>query len=196
MNATDFVVFEGARLVARGDLATVLPTLKQRFDEDAGDNALVFDVASGKQVDFDLRGCTDEVLARASGAQEPRGPGRPRLGVTAREVTLLPRHWAWLEEHPSGASAALRRLVEDAMKANPGAQAAQRTRDALSRMLTALAGNRPHYEEASRALFAGDLARFESLVAAWPKALRSFAVERARLALAPESTRASGSDLG
>jgi len=94
--------------------------------------------------------------------------GRPRLGVVAREVTLLPRHWDWLASQPGGASAALRRLVDEARRHDAGPDARRRTQEAAYRVMTALAGDRPGYEEATRALFANDLDRFNQLTAAWP----------------------------
>jgi hypothetical protein len=180
-----YLAFAGPRRVAAGPLRDVLPVLKHRFDEDRSDLVLVFDAATGRQVDFDLRGSVDEVLERAAQAQR-RGPGRPKLGVTSREVTLLPRHWEWLEQQPSGISASLRRLVEQAMAVHPGKERARRMREALSRILTALAGDRPGFEEATRALFAGDTARFEALVERWPKDLREHAVREAREAARAE----------
>jgi hypothetical protein len=173
--------FAGTRLVASGALRDVLPVLKRRFDQDRSDLVLVFEVETGRQVDFDLRGSLEEVLEREARAPS-RSPGRPKLGVTSREVTLLPRHWDWLEEQPSGASGALRRLVEQAMKLDPGKEQARRTREALSRFLSGMAGDRPNYEEASRALFAGDTARFEALVRRWPRDIREYAIHQARQA--------------
>lgn len=142
---------------------------------------LVFDIATGRQVDFDLRGSLDEVLERAVPTR-PRGPGRPKLGVTSREVSLLARHWEWLERQPGGISGALRRFVERAIKTQPGQERARQIRDALSRFLSGMAGDRPSYEEACRALFAGDTARFEALIQRWPKDIREYAVEHARQA--------------
>jgi predicted ester cyclase len=107
-----------------------------------------------------------------------RGPGRPKLGVTPREVTLVPRHWRWLERQPGGVSAALRRLVEQASK-DPS-ERARAVRAALGSMLTSLAGDRPGFEEVTRALFAGDVGRLEALVRRWPRDLRELAVRRAR----------------
>jgi len=173
-----YLAFAGPRLVGAGPPEEILPLLKQRFDADRSEQVLTFDAETGEQVDFDLRGSLAEVLSRA--APPPRGPGRPRLGVTSREVSLLPRHWEWLEEQPSGISAALRRLVEAAMKAAPQRERARRIREGLTRFLTAMAGDRPQFEEATRALYAGDLARFEDLVQRWPRDIREFAVERAR----------------
>lgn len=174
------VAFAGPRRVAAGSLREVLRTLKRRFDEDGSDLVLVFEAETGRQVDFDLRGSLDEVFEREAPERPPGGPGRPRLGVVSREVSLLPRHWEWLEAQPNGISAALRRLVEDALRAAPERERARRARAALSRVLSSLAGNRPGYEEATRALFAGDTARFESLVERWPRDIRELAVAKAR----------------
>jgi hypothetical protein len=129
----------------------------------------VFEDRTGRQVDFDLRGTADEVVARAL----PRpGPGRPRLGVTSREVSLLPEHWEWLESHPNGISATLRRLVDAARRRAPQEERVRRSREAANRLMTALAGDRPGYEEATRALFAGDRDRFTKLIQRWPKDVR------------------------
>jgi hypothetical protein len=174
-----YAAFAGVRQIATGPLREVLPALKQRFDRDTSELTLVFEVETGRQVDFDLRGSLDEVLAREA-ATAPRGPGRPRLGVTSREVSLLPRHWDWLEQQQSGISGALRRLVEQAIKVQPGKEQARRTRAALSRFLSSMAGDRPNYEEATRALFAGETARFVALVVRWPKDIREYAVRQAR----------------
>jgi len=176
-----YTAFAGVRRVAAGALRDVLPVLKQRFDEDRSELVLVFELETGRQVDFDLRGSLADILEGAARAQ-PRGPGRPRLGVTSREVSLLPRHWDWLEQQPQGISGSLRRLVEQAIKLQPGQERARRTRAALSRFLSSMAGDRPHYEEATRALFAGDIARFAALVERWPKDIREYAVRQARAA--------------
>lgn len=177
----NYVVFAGTRRVAAGQLRDVLPVLKRRFDRNPSDLGLVFEVETGRQVEFDLRGTPAQIFDRALPAPQ-RGRGRPKLGVVSREVSLLPRHWDWLEEQSAGFSGALRRLVEQAMKAQPGKQRARRAREALSRFLYSMAGDRPNYEEAGRALFAGDFARFEQLVRRWPKDIRDHAIAQARLA--------------
>jgi uncharacterized protein len=179
VNAELFAV--GIEGFASGSLGDVLPALKRRFDADGGEGVLVFEDETGSQVDFDLSGTLAEVLERAA-PPKGRGPGRPKLGVTSREVSLLPRHWEWLEQQPNGISAALRRLVDQARKTEPGKERARLLRAALSRFMTAMAGNRPGYEEASRALFAGDQSRFEALVAKWPKDVREYALARSRAA--------------
>jgi len=186
--ANRFVAFSGVRRVTDGVLRDVLPVLKDRFDRDPSELVLVFDVGSGRQVDFDLRGTLDQVLERA--APGPR-PGRPKLGVTSREVTLLPRHWDWLEQKDTGISSALRRLVEGAIKERPGNERVRRIQAALGRFLTSMAGDRPNYEEATRALFQADAARFEALVARWPKDIRGFALEQMALLRAGDESAGS-----
>lgn len=183
-----YTVFSGDRRVAAGDLRAMLLATRAYLEAHGDAQVLIFEDDTGRQVDFDLRGTADEVLARALPETAKAGPGRPRLGVTSREVSLLPRHWEWLEQQPNGISAALRRLVDDARKREPGRERARRAREAASRVMTALAGDRRGYEEASRALFAGDDARFRSLVRAWPKDLRAYLttfVDAAARAAAP-----------
>lgn len=169
-----YTVFDGSRRVAAGPLAAMLPKLKAWADANPGRPPLVLDDETGRQVDFDLRGAPDDVLARALPPAPSAGPGRPRLGVVAREVSLLPRHWEWLEEQPNGASAALRRLVDDARKREPELQRQRRAKDALSRVLTTIAGDLPGYEEAGRALYAGDRERFDALTGQWPVDVRTY----------------------
>lgn len=132
---------------------------------------LVFDDASGRQVDFDLRGTESQVLARALPEQRS-GPGRPRLGVVSREISLLPRHWEWLEQQPSGASAALRRLVDEARRREQGRQRVRLALDAAARFMSAMAGDLAGFEEATRALYAKDRARLEALTSKWPRDVR------------------------
>jgi len=170
-----FTAFRGPERVAHGPLETLVPAL-QELAAAPLPSPLIFADADGRQVDFDLRGSAEEAVARAlAGPPEPPpGRGRPKLGVTSREVTLLPRHWAWLEQQPSGASAALRRLVEDAIRRDPIGEAARTAAEATNRVMTALGGDLLGYEEATRALFAGDEASFTARIAAWPEDLRSY----------------------
>ncbi|BDG01047.1 DUF2239 family protein [Anaeromyxobacter oryzae] len=177
-----FTAFVGERLLASGPRRDVLLALKTHHDAGGG-RALVFSDATGRQVDFDLRGTPEEVVARAE-ARKKAGPGRPKLGVVCREVSLLPRHWEWLEQQPNGISAALRRLVDDARKREPDREQARRVRDAAGRFMWSMAGDLPGFEEASRALYAGDGKRLRTLVKAWPKDVRAHV-----LTLADEATR-------
>lgn len=153
--------FAGDLWIATGDEEEVRATLHAMGTE--AQSLLLFDDSTGRQVDIDLRGPVPQL---------PRGRGRPRLGVQAREVTLLPRHWDWLAAQPGGASVTLRRLVEAARKdggAKPSPRAAM---DAAYHFLTVMAGDRAGYEEAIRSLYAKDRAGFESASADWPRAIR------------------------
>jgi hypothetical protein len=157
--------------------------VKDAVERGEGNPILVFDDTTSGLVEFDLRGGSPDILARLSGAgaaakqdDEPaRGPGRPRLGVVPREVTLLPRHWDWLNSQPGGASVALRKLVESARKAGAGADGVRLAREAADRFMSAMAGNQPGYEEAARALYAGDRVGFERVTASWPADVRDHA---------------------
>ena len=177
-----YTTFIGHDLLATGPVATAVLAAKTRMD--SGENApiLIFDDHTGKQVDFDYEGTPDQVIARLPhhpvvGADytAPRtGPGRPRLGVVSREVSLLPRHWEWLEGQPQGASAALRRLIDDARKKEPEKDRARKVREAAGTFMWAMAGNFPNFEEASRALYAGDVGRFDAWIREWPKDVQGY----------------------
>lgn len=167
-----YTAFAGQRMLANGDLRDVLSTTKEYVEREDDPRVLIFEDTTGRQVEFDLSGALSEMLERE--APRPRtGPGRPKLGVVSREVSLLPRHWEWLELQPSGISAALRRLVEEASKREPEKQVARKARDATGRVMAALAGNLPGYEEALRALYAADVGRFRQLVRKWPADIRA-----------------------
>ncbi|MBN8529865.1 MAG: DUF2239 family protein [Caulobacterales bacterium] len=177
----DCLAFAGHELIARGSPRAVLAAVKAASEaaETGGPAVLVFDRATGRTVEFDLRGDLETALALLpeaapeSEVRPKRGPGRPKLGVTAREVTLLPRHWDWLADQPGGASVALRKLVEAAMREAEGPDRARKARDAAYRFMTALAGDLPGYEDAVRALFAGDEKGLERAVAGWPEGVRA-----------------------
>ncbi|MGA2186614.1 MAG: DUF2239 family protein [Bryobacteraceae bacterium] len=165
-----WTAFVGETLIASGTLAAVLRVLKARFDQGRSELVLVFEDQSGKQFDFDLRGTLKQVLERALPLRLPRsGPGRPKLGVVSREVSLLPRQWEWLERQPNGASAALRRLIDLERRRQPAEQRARQAVEAVGRFLSAMAGNFPDYEEATRALWASNRGRFDELIRYWPR---------------------------
>jgi hypothetical protein len=155
--------FLNDEIVARGDGAAVTRELEERYPADLG-AIRAFEDGSGRLVDLDY-------WDAAASAAPPRPRGRPSLGVAAREVTLLPRHWEWLARQPGGASAAIRRLVEEARR--KGKSEAEK-RDSAYRFLSEMCGDRPGYEEALRALYRGDAERFQALVAPWPTAIREY----------------------
>ncbi len=196
--------FQGTRRVAAGTPLAVALALKELLRaESAAAGAgelLVFDDESSEPVELDLRGTAAEVrrrltdpqagtgsASRAPAGEEdagaaaaapssgPRGRGRPRLGVVAREVTLLPRHWEWLGAQPGGASVTLRRLVEEARRTGAARERVRLARESAFRFMSALAGNEAGFEEAARALFAGDADRFERFTERWPPDVRDHA---------------------
>lgn len=185
--ANCFTAFVGHRRLASGPLAEVALAVKKTTKPTGSEPILIFDDASGRSIDLDLRGTDQEILARlplssptsAAVAAEPRGRGRPRLGVVAREVTLLPRHWDWLAGQPGGASVALRKLVEEARRAGGDRYRHRAARDAAYHFMSAMAGNFNGFEEASRALFADDRRRFGELIAAWPDDIRDHIIKLA-----------------
>jgi hypothetical protein len=165
----EWVAFAGFDRIAAGAPDAVAATVAASD----GAGVLVFDRATGRVVDLDLRGGPEAVAARYRRPDAaPRERGRPKLGVVAREVTLLPRHWDWLGGQPGGASAALRRLVDGAMRERESADRARRAAETGYRFMSALAGDLPGFEEASRALFAGDATAFAARIQAWPADVR------------------------
>ncbi|MFN0181588.1 MAG: DUF2239 family protein [Gemmatimonadales bacterium] len=186
------IAFEGARQIGAGPLPQVAIRVKRVVERGERGPVLVFDLHTSEPIEFDLRGTEGDLLGRLASRLAPpaAGPdaevgrlepparptaGRPKLGVVAREVTLLPRHWDWLAGQPGGASVTLRRLVDQARQASGDDDRIRQAREATYRFLVAMAGNRPGFEEALRALFAGDRPRFDRLVARWPAAIRSHA---------------------
>ncbi|MBL8298213.1 MAG: DUF2239 family protein [Rhodanobacteraceae bacterium] len=170
------IVFHHARRIAAGPLAEAARATSEQLGERAAE-VQVFDAETSKPIDVDWRGTAEDVVARLSAEPVPLavgGRGRPKLGVVAREVTLLPRHWDWLAEQRGGASVTLRRLVDDARRADTGA-ARRRAQESAHRFMTALAGDAPGFEEALRALYASDAAGFERFTALWPPDVRDHA---------------------
>ncbi len=156
--------FAGPRRIASGERNQIALALRQIQNGGEPLSVLVFDDDSGEQVDIDFRAIP-----------EVRRAGRPKLGVVAREVTLLPRHWEWLATQPGGASVALRKLVEQATRANRDQDRIRISRESAYRFMSAMAGNEPGFEEAARALFAGNRQKFETETSVWPADIRAYA---------------------
>ncbi|PVY80710.1 hypothetical protein C7414_10220 [Cupriavidus alkaliphilus] len=203
-----FTTFDGHRRIASGPLPDNALALRRALDHGAAGPVLVFDDSTGRSIDLDTSGTEDEMLERsavraaqlaaphpaagevgegAEGAEggdvpqtaEPRGRGRPRLGVVSREVTLLPRHWEWLAAQPGGASVALRKLVEQARRDHAGKDRSRAASERAYHFMVAIAGDLAGFEEASRALFARDLAGFARQIADWPADVREHALRLA-----------------
>lgn len=190
-NPIDCTAFNGHRRIASGNLLKVASKVKEVIDLDEQASILIFNNSTSELVEVDFRGSMQDVLERLKSATEertfaansssdtdqrsPRGPGRPKLGVVSREVTLLPRHWDWLNRQPGGASVALRQLIEEARRINSDKDIVRQSQEVAYRFMSAMAGNFPGFEEATRALFAGDYVRFNSLVESWAVDIRDHA---------------------
>jgi hypothetical protein len=188
--------FQGFQRIASGQLANVALETKEVIDRGEHEAVLIFDDVTGDQIEVDFRGTSQDVLRRVETTSQataaaapadpermaPRGPGRPKLGVVAREVTLLPRHWNWLNSQPGGASVALRKLVEVARRVNATKDSVRGSQEAAYRFMSAMAGNLPGFEEATRALFAGNRERFDQQIESWPTDVREHARKLATIA--------------
>lgn len=187
--------FHGPHRIASGPLSEVALRAKAVLDQDETASILIFDNATAHPIDVDFRGTPGDMLRRlekvpsAAAKQTPakprRGPGRPKLGVVAREVTLLPRHWDWLKKQPGGASVALRKLVEGAKRGK--GDGIRQSQEAAYRFMSAMAGNEAGFEEAARALFAANQERFAAEVQAWPRDVRDHAQNLAQSAFQTET---------
>ena len=182
-----FTAFDDETRIATGPLAEVALAVKRAARDANASAILIFDDRTGRTIDLDLRGSDAEIVGRLPQAPEApagaasaarRGRGRPRLGVVAREVTLLPRHWDWLGAQPGGASVALRKLVDEARRSHVDHDRRRQARDAAYHFMSAMGGDLPGFEDAARALFAGDR-HFADLIASWPRDIREHAIRLA-----------------
>lgn len=203
-NSPLWIAFADRQRIAQGDPRTVASAAWQRLEADPAVTLAVLDARTSVSVELDLRGTLASALQRlplldesapapdpAAPPTAPRGPGRPRLGVVAREVTLLPRHWDWLAGQRGGASVALRKLVEHALRTGVQADARRAAQESAYRFMHAMAGDEAGFEEASRALFAHDLARLRREVARWPHDVQQHLLTLAEASVAPAGDAAA-----
>jgi len=182
------IAFDGNRRIAVGPLPDVAYQTKRFLAKHRESSILIFDASSSRPIELDFRGSIEDVIARVTRPSElkpedRKGPGRPKLGVVAREVTLLPRHWEWLSGQPGGASVALRRLVDKARKDNAENDGKREAQEAAYRFMSAMAGDEPGFEEALRALYANRGADFDQHTKSWPKDVKEHARQLARKAM-------------
>jgi uncharacterized protein len=186
-NQQTYSAFDGDKLISQGALDEVALKVRKQLQEAPTSAILIFSDTTGKQMDFDLRGSAKDVLQRLKvfredNAAESFGPGRPKLGVVSREISLLPRHWEWLSTQSGGASATLRRLVDEARKQSTGKEQVKQAQERAYKFMAAIAGNLPNFEEALRALFAKNKKMFETQVENWPRDIRKHAGKLAEAA--------------
>lgn len=196
-----YFALRGTELLARGELEVVAVAMHRASARECGDRLSLYLDRTGAPTDVDLSGSKQDViervrqrLAEANTGETPRrGPGRPKLGVVSREVSLLPRHWQWLSAQKGGASATLRRLVEEARKRGAEGALVRSRVEAAHRFMWDIAGDLPGFEEASRALFSHEFEKFERLILAWPVDIQSILaryVGEARVALSAQEASA------
>lgn len=197
MPFVSYTGFQGHRRLASGAPHVVALAVKLAVEQGGTRPIVVFDDSTGRSIDLDTRGSDEDVLARYASmsipdesapsvnADAPRGRGRPKLGVVAREVTLLPRHWEWLESQPGGPSVTLRKLVDEARRTHGDRDKLRARQERAYHFMSAIGGNLPGFEEATRALFANDPAKFAQYMAEWPGDVRDHAM---RLAFAEEQS--------
>ena len=152
-------VFLKGEVLTRGSVEQVVPQMRTLPPLERSSDLLAFDDDTGRQVDFDL----------SPEAEAARPRGRPSLGVEAKEVTLLPRHWEWLSHQRGGASATLRKLVEEALRKG---RTAKDCHDAAYRFLQVMAGDLPHFDDAMREMYNGNRVGYDHFTYDWPKDVR------------------------
>ena len=179
-----WIAFSGTTCLAEGAPPTVLESIYNLSVQDQA-TVLIFDAQTSRLMEVDWRGSLAEVQARFTApTNEPRSVGRPKLGVVAKEITLLPRHWEWLSKQSGGASVALRKLVEQALRAEDSdSESKRQAQEACYRFMQAMAGDFPVYEEALRALYANDLAKLQAQITAWPTDIKAHVLELAERAI-------------
>lgn len=174
-----YSAFADSKKIAQGDVLEVAIKVKKFLNKETKAQILIFDDTSSSQIEIDFRGSPENVSRRLKALfegekedEKKSGPGRPKLGVVAKEVTLLPDHWEWLARQPGGASVTLRKLVEEAKKKNLAKDQMRMAQEATYKFMTVMAGDLVNYEEALRALYASDVKKFEKLIGEWPEDIR------------------------
>ena len=191
-NSSRFAAFVEHERLCRGSLGEVALACFHYLQRDTTGRLAVYDEQDGRVVDLDLSGTEDDVRDRfdetiASGS-DTKKRGRPKLGVTSREVSLLPRHWDWLSRQRGGASAAIRRLIESERRRNPGQEIRRDCIERTHRFLWDIASNLPEFEEATRALFQDDIETFRQRIQDWPRDISDQALHFLAPDEAPRST--------
>jgi hypothetical protein len=181
-----YTAFEGTHRLFHGSLEEVVLKIKKRLGKSENSSVLIFSDSTGKTMDFNFQGSEKDVLKRLEvyvskdETREASGPGRPKLGVISREVSLLPRHWEWLATQPGGASATIRKLIEEARKKSSGTVSAKQVQERVYRLMSVIAGDMAGYEEALRALYKGDKKLFSHHIKEWPRDVRDYLAEMAK----------------
>ncbi len=179
-----YTVFADFRFITQGSLESVALSLKKKFKEPNSASILIFSDLTGRQIDLDLSGTDKQILDRLKvysqqETQSNTGAGRPKLGVVPREISLLPIHWEWLINQDGGSSAVIRNLIDEKIK-NRSIDKIKNSQERTYKFLSALAGNLPNFEEATRFLYRKDKRKFTELISSWPKDIAKHATHLSR----------------
>lgn len=170
-----FSTFTPKKCLITGSLEEAALAAFHHLQSQSAESVLIFNDATYAIMDIDLSG--GAVLVKRKAASYPTanttaksGPGRPKLGVIGKEVTLLPRHWEWLASQKGGASVTLRKLIDNARRDPKISAQSERkqAQDLTYKFCNAIAGDLPGYEEALRCLYAVDEEGFCNHIGEWP----------------------------
>lgn len=164
-----YTAYGGHRSIAQGALPEVAKAAKAFTDAQPSLGVLILEDTTCRIVDVDLSG--DLLLVERKAAHHPQ-PTLPQSDQpSSQKITLLPRHWQWLQSQADNPSATLRRLIDQARR-DPEQQRADRQRQAqllTYRFCQALCGDLAGFEESMRALYRQDKPAFFSHTENWPE---------------------------
>ena len=191
-NQSTYTVFDGPKLILQGSLSDVIVRVKKRMGKIENSSFLICNDSNGQTLDFNFQGSEKDVLKRLETFVSPQpaisknketvGPGRPKLGVVAREVSLLPRHWEWLALQEGGASVTIRKLVDEAKKKFAEGSSVKQAQERVYKFMSVMAGDLEGYEEALRALYKKDAKKFALEIQAWPEDIKKHTVDLSKAA--------------
>lgn len=186
METYSYTAFLGDAILAQGNLEEVVLKIKKQMGKADHSEALLFNDSTGKVMDFNFQGTREDVEKRLEVYRAPdsspsrSGPGRPKLGVVSREVSLLPRHWEWLAAQPGGVSVTLRLLIEEAKKKSESSVTIKQLQERTYQVMFTLAGDLEGYEEAVRALYKKDRKNFLEHQSSWPSDVKKYILKVAQ----------------
>ncbi len=176
-----YTAFLESKIFAKGSLKDLVLKIKKHLGKNENNSILIFSDSTGNTLDFNFKGSETEILKRlemfvSQKPDEYSGPGRPKLGVISREVSLLPRHWEWLAAQSGGASVTIRRLIDESRKKSSTGESVKQVQEKTYKFLSVVAGDFEGYEEALRALYKRDREKFLKQMEKWPKDIQGYAM--------------------
>ena len=183
----NYTAFENKKILTEGNLNEVATIVFHRLKENKSANILIFSDQSGRIIDLGFSGTERQMLERLKiychqEIQSYPGAGRPRLGVVTREISLLPKHWEWLLGQDGGASACLRKLIDEKMSESElPKKAIMFAQEKTYKFLHAIAGDLPNFENAIRYLYRKDQSSFLKQISDWPDDVQTYALKLSKI---------------